>query len=216
VDSPPRRSLRSWNRGGDGRTAFHPKQVSNKCQGPAKDGEDSHLVHLSLPAVHRSVWLTPVAARFSKWLKRESSLCVSRRLQPLHRAPTGRIQRITMRSPCAGAPWTGAKGLTVSAKADLEFRSGLVPRGCGVSPHSGAERGSRTPTRLPSSVFEFAERLFADVRQGPLRFAKRGTKRRSVRRRSPKFVLIAVKPLSAETSGGGSSGIVHGHVLTCA
>ena len=66
----------------------------------------------------------------------------------------------------------------------------------------GAERGSRTPTRLLSSVFEFADGCslpFVSIRP---EFAERSRPGQSVRRRSPKFALTAVKPLSTESCGG--------------
>ena len=61
----------------------------------------------------------------------------------------------------------------------------------------GAESGSRTRTRLPSAVFDSIKactRLFAGVRH---EYKSTLTARSTVRRRSPKFALTAVKPLSA-------------------
>ena len=60
----------------------------------------------------------------------------------------------------------------------------------------GAERGIRTLTRLPSTVFEFVERLFVAVRHRPPKYENPAPGRPSVRRCSPKFALTAVKLLS--------------------
>src|SRR3989442_13341066 len=62
----------------------------------------------------------------------------------------------------------------------------------------GAERGIRTLTSLRTTVFETAERVFVVVRRRSLEYGNRVRVGPSVRRRSPKFALTAVKLLSAK------------------
>ena len=61
----------------------------------------------------------------------------------------------------------------------------------------GAESGSRTRTRLPSAVFETAKRVFVVVRRRSLEYENQPRVGSSVRHRTPKFALTAVKLLSA-------------------
>src|SRR5437588_4493795 len=63
----------------------------------------------------------------------------------------------------------------------------------------GAERGSRTPTCLRTTLFEFDYAAYAVVHWGSPVFKMAHTGESSVRHRTPKFALTAVKLLSGRT-----------------